>query len=110
MAPARRCEERLLQLIRLDRWLQRRGRCRLWAETTGLATALACLADLLAALSLEWSPPDPACPIIDDFGRCLDTAGLSAWPVVLGWVIAVLLAGALEFIQWRRQGKSDFRR
>src|SRR5713226_687165 len=59
-------DEQLLQLIRLDRWLQRRNPRRLWAETTALAIGFASLADMLAVLSLEWFPPDPGCPIVYD--------------------------------------------
>src|SRR5258708_7167725 len=103
-------DERLQQLIRLDRWLQRRDRRRLWVETTGLATVFACLADLLAVRSLEWFPPDPDCPIIDNVGRCLDMTGLSPWPVVLGWVIGVVLLSSVECVQWRRHRESGFRR
>jgi hypothetical protein len=103
-------DERLLQLIRWDRWLQRRNPRWLWAETTALAIGFACLADGLAALSLEWFPPNPACPIVYDFAWCLDTTGLSPWPVVWGWVAGVVLVSSVEFIKWRRQCKSDFQR
>ena len=103
-------DEQLLKLIRLERWLQRRNPRRLWAETTALAIGFACLADMLAVLSLEWFPPDPGCPIVYDFGWCLDTTGLSPWPVVLGWVAGVLLIISDEFIQWRRQHECGFRR
>ena len=103
-------DERLLQLIRLDRWLQRRNPRRLWAETVALAVATACLADLLAVLSLKWFPPDPACPIMDSFGRCLDTTGLSPWPVIVGWVAGLVLINSIEFFRGRRQRESDSRR
>jgi hypothetical protein len=71
-------DERLLQLIRLDRWLQRRNPRRLWAETIALAIGFACLSDLLAVLSLAWFPPDPACPIVYGSAGCLDTTGNEA--------------------------------
>ncbi len=103
-------DEQLLQLIRLDRWLQRRNPRRLWAETTALAIGFACLADMLAVLSLEWFPPDPACPIVNDFALCVDTTGLSPWPVVLGWVAGVVLAISVEFIEWRCRHESGLRR
>jgi hypothetical protein len=60
-------DERLLKLIRWDRWLQRRNPCRLWVETAALVIGFACLEELLAVLSLKWFPPDPACPIVYDF-------------------------------------------
>ena len=95
-------DERLLQLIRLDRWLQRRGTRRLWMETTGLAAALACLVDLLAALSLQWFPLDPACPVLDDFGRCIDPTGLSPMVLLAGWGITALVGGSVALMQsWR---------
>ena len=103
-------DEQLLQLIRLDRWLQRRNPRRLWAEAAALAIGFACLADVLAVLSLEWFPPDPACPIVYDFALCVDTTGLSPWPVVLGWVAAVVLIISVEFIEWRCRHESGLRR
>src|SRR5260370_29582732 len=95
-------DERLLQLIRLDRWLQRRNPRRQWAETTALAIGFACLADVLTVLSLEWFPPDPACQIVYDFALCLDTTGLSPWPVILGWVAIIVLIVLVELIQCSR--------
>ena len=103
-------DERLLQVIRLDRWLQRRNPRRLWAETAALAIGFTCLADVLAVLSLERFPPDPACPTVYDFALCLDTTGLSAWPVVLGWVAGVVLVSSVEFIQWRCRHESGLER
>jgi hypothetical protein len=96
-------DERLLQLIRWDRWLQRRNPRRLLAETTALAIGFACLADVLTVLSLEWFPPDPARPIVYDFAWRLDATGLSPWAVVLGWVAGVVLVSSVEVIQWRRE-------
>ncbi len=103
-------DEQLLQLIRLDRWLQRRNPRRLWAETTALAIGFASLADMLAVLSLEWFPPDPGCPIVYDFAVCLDATGVSPWPVVLGWVAGVVLVISVEFIESRCQHESGLRR
>src|SRR5260370_41643967 len=103
-------DERVLKLIRLERWLQRRNPCRLWVETTTLAIGFACLTDVLTVLSLEWFPPDPACPIVYDFALCLDTTGLSPWPVILGWVASVVLIVLVELIQWRRRRASGLRR
>ena len=103
-------DEQLLKVIRLERWLQRRNPRRLWAETTALAIGFACLEELLAVLSLEWFPPDPVCPIVYDFALCLDTTGLSPWPVVWGWVAGVVLVIAVEFIRWRCKHESGLRR
>jgi len=94
----------------LDRWLKRRNPRRLWVETIAAAIGFACLVDSLAVLSLKWFPPDPDCPIADNFGRCLDTTGLSPWPIVVGWIAGIVLASLVEFIQWRRRRESGFRR
>jgi len=94
-------DERLLKLIRLDRWLQRRNPCRLWVEAAALVNGFACLEELLAGLLLEWFPPDSACPIVYDCALCLDTTGLSPWPVAWGWEAGVVLIISVEFIQWR---------
>jgi hypothetical protein len=99
-------DERLLQLIRLDRWLQRRNPRRLWAETSALAIGFACLADVLAVLSLEWFPPDPAYPMVCDLAWCLDTTGLLPWPVVWGWVAGVVLIISVKFANVLKSGIS----
>jgi len=103
-------DERLLKLIRLDRWLQRRNPLWLCMEAAALVIGFACLEELLAGLLLEGFPPDSACLMVDGFAGCLDTTGLSPIPVVWGWVAGVLLVVSVEFIQWRCQHESGLRR
>jgi len=56
--PVTRDDERVLQLIRLERWLARRSKIRLWIEAAAVSLALACLLDTLALLA---ESPDPYC-------------------------------------------------
>src|SRR5262249_1098134 len=93
-------EERLLQLIRLDRWLQRRDRRRLWAETTGLATVFACLADLLA---MRIAPLTKLVPLTTELaasaGGVLVSVNLRLRAVPIG--VAKTSAGGATTSTWR---------